>query len=193
MNKRFAMPLAAGLVVAAAALQSVARQDHAEAPPVEHAVAILHPTEGSAVKGEVTFTKASGGLRVEARITGLTPGEHGFHIHEFGDASSPKGLSAGGHFNPRKAEHAGPGMKRHIGDLGNIEADAKGVAVYDKVDSQLMLHGETSILGRGLVVHEKADDLKTQPTGNAGGRLAVGVIGVGQTEAAKKAEAAKKK
>lgn len=193
MNKRLIPALAAGLVVAATALQSAARQDHMEAAPVEKAIAILYPTEGSTAKGEVTFTKTSGGIRVEAKITGLSPGEHGFHIHEFGDASSPKGLSAGGHYNPRKVEHAGPGMKRHIGDLGNIEADAKGVATYDKVDSQLMLHGETSILGRGLVVHEKADDLKTQPTGDAGGRLAVGVIGVGQTEAAKKAEAAKKK
>ena len=88
-------------------------------------------------------------------------------------------MSTGGHFNPEKAEHAGPKThKRHVGDLGNIDADDSGHAHYDMVDDQLRFEGPTSILGRGLIIHEKADDFKTQPTGNAGGRVSAGVIGV---------------
>ncbi len=143
------------------------------------AVAVLIPTKGSHVEGKVTFMHESDGMHVTAKITGLAPGKHGFHIHEFGDASSADGMSAGGHFNPMKAMHAGPDQKtRHVGDLGNLEANAEGVAEYEMVDPHLSFHGAASILGRGVVVHEKADDYKTQPTGNAGGRVAVGVIGV---------------
>ena len=146
---------------------------------VTKAVAVLIPTKNSQVAGKITFMHESDGMHVTAKITGLTPGKHGFHIHEFGDASSLDGMSAGGHFNPMKAMHAGPEEKRrHEGDLGNLDADADGVANYEIVDSQLSFHGAASILGRGVVVHEKADDFKTQPTGNAGGRVAVGVIGV---------------
>jgi Cu-Zn family superoxide dismutase len=127
----------------------------------------------------VTFTLTTGGVRVEADIRGLTPGPHGFHIHEFGDCSSPDAMSTGGHFNPTKSEHGAPAStKRHVGDLGNIEADDDGHATLDLIDPALAFSGPNSIIGRGLVVHEKADDLKTQPTGNAGGRLAVGVIGI---------------
>jgi len=174
------------LVAAVASAQVRKAEAHAGAMAegqVIHAVAVLHPTKsGGEASGVVTFTKASGGVKVEARITGLTPGMHGFHIHEFGDTSSPDAMSAGGHFNPKGSPHAGPGSKRHVGDLGNIEADSKGVAVYDKVDSQLMFEGESSILGRGVIVHEKADDLKSQPAGAAGGRVAAGVIGVGKAK-----------
>jgi Cu-Zn family superoxide dismutase len=147
---------------------------------VTKAIAVLHPTKsGGEASGVVTFTKVDGGVRVEAEIRGLTPGEHGFHIHEFGDSSSPDAMSAGGHFNPAKSEHgAMTAAKRHVGDLGNITASARGVARLDVVDPNLAFSGLHNILGRGLIVHEKADDLKTQPTGNAGGRVAVGVIGV---------------
>ncbi|MDR3635827.1 MAG: superoxide dismutase family protein [Isosphaeraceae bacterium] len=147
------------------------------------AIAVLYPTKGSTVSGTVTFTKVEHGVRVHAHISGLTPGKHGFHIHEFGDSSSPDGKAAGGHFNPEKHQHGGrDAAKRHVGDLGNIEADANGEVDYDEVDKHLAFHGAHSILGRGLVVHEKADDLKTQPTGDAGGRVAVGVIGVAKGE-----------
>ena len=150
----------------------------ADAGSITKAVAVLFPTKGSDVKGRVTFTHDGKAIHVHAEISGLTPGEHGFHIHEFG-VWSEDGLASGGHFNPSKAPHASPeSPKRHVGDLGNITANANGNATYDLDDATLSFHGPHSIIGRGLVVHEKVDDLKTQPTGNAGGRLAVGVIGV---------------
>jgi Cu-Zn family superoxide dismutase len=147
---------------------------------VSKAEAQLIPTTKteSKVKGTVYFTKTARGVRVEGEITGLTPGEHGFHVHEFG-VWSPDGMSSGAHFNPTGAAHAGhDSPKRHVGDLGNVKADANGKAVIDLEDEQLSFEGPNCILGRGLVVHEKADDLKTPPAGNAGGRLAVAIIGV---------------
>lgn len=153
------------------------------ATPVSRAVAALQPTKDSAVRGSVSFSRSAGGVRVLARIEGLTPGLHGFHVHEFGDCSAPDGTSAGAHFNPAGAPHAGPhDAVRHTGDLGNVEANAEGVAVVDYVDPKAGFEGETSILGRGVIVHAKPDDLKTQPTGDAGGRLACGVIGVVKAE-----------
>ena len=150
----------------------------AAAGGITKAVALLTPTKGSDVKGRVTFTQDGHSIHVHAEITGLSPGEHGFHVHEFG-VWSEDGMASGGHFNPTKASHAGPdSAKRHVGDLGNVTANDKGVATLDVDDPHMSFHGASSIIGRGLVVHEKVDDLKTQPTGNAGGRLAVGVIGV---------------
>lgn len=143
------------------------------------AIAVLHPTKGSKVEGTVTFTKNADEMKVVADVTGLTPGKHGFHIHEFGDCSSPDGMAAGGHFNPTKAPHAGHDVTpRHVGDLGNVEADSSGKAHLELTDKMMTMSGENSIIGRGLIVHEKVDDLKTQPTGNAGGRVACGVIGI---------------
>jgi Cu-Zn family superoxide dismutase len=145
----------------------------------EKAIAVLHPTKGHTVTGTVTFTKVADGVRVVAEVEGLTPGDHGFHIHEFGDCSAPDATSAGPHFNPTEHKHSGPDDDaRHAGDLGNLTADNSGKAHYDRVDKQLKFTGKESILGRSVIVHEKADDLKTQPTGDAGGRVACGVIGV---------------
>jgi Cu-Zn family superoxide dismutase len=144
-----------------------------------NAVAVLHPTEGNTAHGVVRFTKTAEGVKVVADVSGLTPGKHGFHIHEYGDCSAPNGTSAGGHFNPEGMEHAGPDSpKRHVGDLGNLEADADGNAHLEYVDKHLMLNGPKSIIGRGVIVHANEDDLKSQPTGNAGGRVACGVIGI---------------
>lgn len=146
--------------------------------PVTKAVAILTPTKGSDVKGRVTFTRDGDRVKVSAEITGLTPGEHGFHIHEFG-VWSEDGMASGGHYNPTDHPHAGhDAAERHVGDLGNITANEKGVAKLELEDSGLRFAGPTSIIGRGVVVHQKADDLKSQPAGDAGPRLAVGVIGV---------------
>ena len=143
------------------------------------AIAVLHPTKGSTVEGIVTFTKSGAEMKIVADITGLTPGKHGFHIHEFGDCSSPDGKAAGGHFNPTNNPHAGHDMaQRHEGDMGNIEADSSGKAHLELTDNMMMMSGEKSIIGRGVIVHEKADDLKSQPTGDAGGRVACGVIGI---------------
>jgi Cu-Zn family superoxide dismutase len=150
---------------------------------VSNAVAVLSPTKDSKVSGIVTFEAVQGGVRVVAHISGLTPGKHGFHIHEYGDCSSENGLSAGGHFNPTNMPHSMPANeKRHVGDLGNITAGPDGKAELDYVDPVLAFSGENSIIGRGVILHEKEDDLKTQPTGDAGGRLACGVIGVKKGE-----------
>jgi superoxide dismutase, Cu-Zn family len=162
---------------------AVARQDekkaHAKEATISKAVAILLATKGNKVEGRVTFTQAENGVQVKGEISGLTPGEHGFHVHEFG-VWSPDGKAAGSHFNPTAQKHGErEATKRHVGDLGNIKANENGNAVIDLVDPHLTFHGPHSIIGRGLVVHEKADDY-SQPVGNAGGRVAVGVIGVAQ-------------
>ena len=142
------------------------------------AIAVLHSASGSQVTGTVTFTKMGDTVQVVADVTGLTPGKHGFHIHEFGDCSATDASSAGGHFNPMKKPHGAPdAAERHAGDLGNLEADSTGKAHLELKDNMLKLSGENSILGRGLIVHEKVDDW-SQPTGNAGSRQACGVIGV---------------
>jgi superoxide dismutase, Cu-Zn family len=143
------------------------------------AVAVLHPAPGGKVEGTVWFDPAAGGIKVKARVTGLTPGTHGFHVHEFGDCSAADFTSAGGHFNPMRQPHGAPqASARHVGDLGNIVAGADGVASLDWTDTQLTFDGHHAIIGRAVIVHAKADDLKTQPTGDAGGRLACGVIGI---------------
>lgn len=148
-------------------------------PATGRAVAVLHSAAAGTASGTVWFEPAPGGVKVKARITGLTPGTHGFHVHEFGDCSAADFTSAGGHFNPMGQPHGGPqAAARHVGDLGNIEAGADGVATLDWTDTQLAFEGHHGIVGRAVIVHAKADDLKTQPTGDAGGRLACGVIGV---------------
>jgi superoxide dismutase, Cu-Zn family len=158
---------------------SVASASFALAGDVINAIAVLHPTAGNSVTGSVSFSKSGDEIKVVADITGLTPGKHGFHIHEFGDCSSTDGNSAGGHFNPTHKAHGAPdGSDRHAGDLGNIEADASGKAHLEWSDKVMKLSGVDSIIGHAVIVHAKADDLKTQPTGDAGARLACGVIGV---------------
>lgn len=138
---------------------------------------LLKPTKGNEVTGEVTFVETDKGVHVVADVDGLKQGKHGFHIHENGDCSAPDGSSAGGHFNPKKALHGGPeSAERHVGDLGNVVADDKGHGHYERDDFVITLKGENSIIGRSVVVHSDADDFKTQPTGNSGGRLACGII-----------------
>lgn len=148
------------------------------------AVAVLHPTAGNKVTGSVAFMPVTDGVRVYAEITGLTPGKHGFHVHEFGDCSAADLSSAGGHFNPTAQPHAGPdAIARHEGDMGNIEADASGNARLDYVDHQIsVLNDGKSVIGRSVVVHAKPDDLKSQPAGDSGARIACGVIGWSKTQ-----------
>ncbi|HEV8255109.1 MAG TPA: superoxide dismutase family protein [Vicinamibacteria bacterium] len=154
----------------------VAASAYAEATK---AVAVLMPAKDGKAAGTLTFAKADGGVRITGRITGLNPGTHGFHVHEYGDCSAPDFASAGGHFNPTAQPHAGPkDAHRHAGDLGNVEAGADGSVSVDYTDADMRFDGDKSILGRAVVVHANADDLKTQPSGNAGGRVACGVIGV---------------
>src|SRR5262245_41834291 len=104
------------------------------AAAAQGAVATLEPTQGSQVRGTVSFSPAQGGVRVVADITGLTPGEHGFHVHDKGDCSAPDATSAGGHFNPAGTPHGAPDAeKHHAGDLGNITAGSDGKAHLDQV------------------------------------------------------------
>lgn len=145
--------------------------------PAKVAVAQLEPLGDSGVAGRVVFTQSGDSVEVSADITGLTPGDHGFHIHEVGDCSAPDGSSAGGHFNPAGVPHAGPGdAEAHVGDLGNVTADANGHAMLELTKHHARLDGANSVVGRSVIVHEKADDLMSQPTGAAGGRVACGVI-----------------
>lgn len=142
------------------------------------AVAVLNPASGSQVKGTVTFTKTGDTVQVVADITGLTPGKHAFHIHEFGDCSAADASTAGTHYNPTHKAHGAPdAAEHHVGDMGNLEADSAGKAHLELKSNLLKFSGENSILGRGVIIHEKVDDW-SQPVGNAGGRVACGVVGV---------------
>jgi Cu-Zn family superoxide dismutase len=143
------------------------------------ATAALKPTKGNKTYGEVTFEQAGDKVRVVANVVGLKPNqEYGFHIHEVGDCSSGDGMSAKGHFNPYGKPHGHyGGMERHAGDMPNLKADAKGRArINVEVDTITVKPGPASIVGRGLIVHASPDDYKSQPTGNAGARLACAVI-----------------
>ena len=142
----------------------------------------LQPTLCNTASGTVIFTQVGDKVRVEANLSGLKPnGEHGFHIHEKGDCSSGDGMSTGGHFNPLGKPHGHhDGMERHAGDLPALKADGAGNAKLSVVlDVISMLPGATSVVGRGMIVHRDADDYKTQPTGNAGPRIACAVIQAG--------------
>jgi superoxide dismutase, Cu-Zn family len=148
---------------------------------INRAVAVLRPTEGSNVLGIVLFEQQGDSVKVTADVRGLPPNStHGFHVHEYGDATSADGSSAGSHYNPDKTPHGIPGQSDHMhaGDLGNLKTDASGTAHYEATFNTFSIAGmKNPIIGRGVVVHEKADD-GGQPTGNAGGRVGVGVIGV---------------
>jgi Cu-Zn family superoxide dismutase len=133
----------------------------------------------SGVTGTVHFAPIQGGIEVTGTIRGLGANSmRGFHLHDKGDCSSPDGMSAGGHFNPTHMQHGAPEtMKSHFGDLGNIISDASGVAtIHVKKLGPTIGDGEGNIIGRSVIVHALKDDLITQPTGGAGGRVACGVV-----------------
>ena len=137
----------------------------------------LEPTKGNKAIGEVNFEQMGGKVRVTAQVIRLPANrEFGFHIHEVGDCSSGDGMSAKGHFNPYGKPH-GQGAERHAGDMPNLKSDAKGKAkLTEDLDLITIARGPASIIGRGVVVHADPDDYRTQPTGNAGARIACGVI-----------------
>ncbi len=131
------------------------------------------------VAGTVTFTDLGNGqVKVVADITGFEPNStHGFHVHEKGDLSAADLSSAGGHYNPDTHIHGGPATSPvHAGDLGNIAADASGNAHYEIEVNNISIGGKNDIVGKSVIIHAKPDDLKSQPAGNAGGRVAGGVI-----------------
>jgi Cu-Zn family superoxide dismutase len=134
------------------------------------------------VRGVLRFTQKGDTVRITGVVRGLTPGKHGFHVHEFGDVSGRKdGKSTGGHDNPGETKHGKPTDKeRHVGDLGNITADEDGVAKVNITDNVISLSGPHSIIGRSILIHAGADDFG-QPTGNAGARVGFGVIGIAKS------------
>lgn len=143
------------------------------------AVAGLRPTAGNTTTGTVRFAQSGDAVRVSGEVRGLKPGAvHGFHVHEKGDCSSPDGNSAGGHFNPDGKPHGQHGTgSHHAGDLPSLRADANGVASFSFDSRSIRVgSGATDVIGRGLIVHRDPDDFTTQPTGNAGPRLACAVI-----------------
>lgn len=143
------------------------------------ATAKLQPTKGNTASGSVSFVQSGNKVLVSGEVRGLKPGaEHGFHVHEKGDCSSGDGMSTGGHFNPAGGPHGSHGMgMHHAGDLPSLKADANGVAKISFESSTIAVgSGSTNVVGRGLIVHRDPDDYKTQPTGNAGPRLACAVI-----------------
>ncbi len=147
----------------------------------ETAIAVLYPASGDSARGQITFTQTGDSVRVVADISGLSPGLHGIHIHEYGDCSAPDASSAGGHFNPTGEPHGAPtDPEHHVGDLGNIEAGPDGMAHMEMSVDFLTFSGDESILGRSVVVHAGEDDLTSQPAGNSGPRVACGVIGIAQ-------------
>ncbi|HVT28822.1 MAG TPA: superoxide dismutase family protein [Lacipirellulaceae bacterium] len=153
------------------------RERMARTPRITYAVAEVHPLGDHKVSGKVTFTQTDEGIEVVADLTGLQPGEHGFHIHEFGDCSMADGKCAGAHFNPTNQPHGGPDdAHRHVGDLGNIKADGQGHGTYKRVDKVIALNGPRSIIGRAVIVHAEKDDFKS--VASAGARIGCGVIGI---------------
>jgi Cu-Zn family superoxide dismutase len=148
-------------------------------PAPKHATAQMAGTaKYKTVKGTVEFKEVDGGIEVTANLEGLKKGVHGFHIHEKGDCSAADAMSAGGHFNPSNHKHGAPDAEEHHeGDLGNITAGKDGKATTTITIKGVTLgEGDTSIAGKGFIIHAKPDDMKTQPTGNAGDRVACGTI-----------------
>lgn len=139
----------------------------------------LESRSSSTVTGTLTLQQKADGVRITGEVVGLSPASaHGFHVHEKGDCSAADASSAGPHFNPLAAPHGKMGAgAHHAGDMPNIVADQRGAAQVDiLVPGATLTPGTASIAGRAVVVHRDADDYATQPAGNAGPRLACGVI-----------------
>ncbi|RZJ67562.1 MAG: superoxide dismutase family protein [Flavobacterium sp.] len=167
-------------IAALAGCKSSGKKDSAVSPSKTIKVALAQKSD-SGVSGEATFTEKNGEVRFTANLTGLAPGIHAIHIHEKADCSDPKAESAGGHWNPTAKKHGKWGVgDYHKGDIGNFPADENGNGTITVTTSEWCIgcgDPKKDIIGKGLIVHEKADDFVTQPTGNAGGRVAcAGII-----------------
>jgi len=175
LTKQFGFILLLAFLVAACSKENKQKID--ETTGVKY-VCNLSSTKGNNVSGKLNIWQKGDDIYIQGEITGLPEGKHGIHIHEKGDCSAPDASSAGAHFNPTNKQHGNMGKDSHMGDLENIKADDKGVT---KVDLKLSadywtLSGENSIVGKSIVIHADEDDLKTQPSGNSGARIACGVI-----------------
>jgi superoxide dismutase, Cu-Zn family len=152
---------------------------------VTEAVAVMSPTAGSKTKGTIHFTQVGSMVKIEGTFEGLTPNsKHAIHIHEAGNISAADGTATGGHYNPEGHQHGlTHAPMRHAGDLGNLQADGSGKATLSLTVDNITVAGmKNPIVGRGVIIHAKEDD-GGQPTGNAGGRISQGVIGIVKTAA----------
>jgi superoxide dismutase, Cu-Zn family len=144
------------------------------------AKAIMEASSGSNVTGQATFTAERGKVRFEFSVQNLSPGPHGVHLHEKGDCSAADASSAGGHWNPTMKPHGrrGEGTAYHKGDVGNMEVGEDGKGTLNLLVEGWTIGGadSTDILGKSVIIHEKADDFESQPAGNAGSRISCGVI-----------------
>jgi Cu-Zn family superoxide dismutase len=166
---------------------SPSKSDNCNALKNKKIKAIAFLTGSGTAKGNITFSQENhkSPISIQVSLIGLPPGgKHGFHVHEFGDISGGC-ASTGGHYNPFNKTHGAPtAQERHVGDLGNVQADQYGSVSVTLTDSQISLYGLYSVLGRGIVLHNGTDDLGlgghnlSKTTGNAGARLACGVIGI---------------
>lgn len=160
-------------------MEEVEEPAEAVAFEAQLATATLATADGTEV-GQVTFIETPAGVQVSADLHDVTgDGVHGFHVHETGECSPPDFTSAGGHFDPEGVDHAcPPTTPRHAGDLGNV-AITGGAGLLDlTTDLLTVAPGDTSVVGKAVILHEGEDDCSTQPTGDAGGRLACGVVEV---------------
>lgn len=144
-------------------------------------MAKIESRSGSKVQGVIILTQNNQDqVLLQIDLTGFAPNStHAFHIHANGDCSDPKAVSAGPHFNPTASHHGGPdAQNRHAGDMGNLKANEKGEVHTQRINTMVTLDGDlpNSAIGKAIIIHESEDDFKTQPTGNAGGRIACGVI-----------------
>jgi Cu-Zn family superoxide dismutase len=162
-----------------------------EIVPPTTASATLQPQAGGAGSGKVSFAQNAGGVDVVVEVSGLSPGTHAIHLHE-GSECVGDFTSAGGHFNPAGAQHGAPGApQHHAGDFANVEVDASGSGSASLRSTDLAIDsGPNAVVGHAFIVHEKADDLETQPTGNAGARVLCGVVEAGGMESAQDFEGA---
>ena len=183
MRNRIAPLTVAGLAAALAACTTTPTPAPAPTPPPQdhNAVVNLASASGSLVSGRLqVMTMGANAVHIAGEVGGLAPNSaHGFHVHETGDCSAADASSAGGHFNPAGTPHGRMDHgAHHAGDMDNIVADAEGVARVNMHVPGLTLGGggATDIAGRAIIVHADPDDYASQPSGNAGARLACGII-----------------
>ncbi len=158
---------------------AAAPQGAAQYGTLQLATAEIRSASDSDVKGNVDFKPGPELelMQVDIRLVGLEAGEHAIHIHEIGDCSAPDAASAGDHFNPYNASHGAPGADdHHVGDMGNITADAQGQVETTLSFDFLAFSGPANILDKAVVVHAGSDDLESDPAGAAGKRVGCGVI-----------------
>ena len=142
------------------------------------ATGVAQPNPAQPTAGSLHFSKVSDGVRVRGSISGLRPNApHAFHVHEKGDCSAADASSAGGHYNPTGMPHgAFNAAQHHVGDMPALSADGSGTAKVDFVSREFVLEGPDTIVGKAVIVHANPDDYASQPSGNAGARIACGVI-----------------